>query len=96
MRGASSNYENLCLGYEVITVDGTVKTPSPPAATRVAYIFFRGANTRITFHGVDPTSSFGVPFYDGYENEYAMREVVNMRMTREGSTNGEVHLVYYK
>lgn len=93
---ANVHYENKALGYEVLAVDGTVKTPTPTAGTRYAEVYMRGANVRITFHGVDPGAAFGVPFYDGYEGIFAMTQLNGMRLTREGATNGEVHFVYYK
>jgi hypothetical protein len=84
------------IGYEYLTVDGTVRTPTPTSGTRVAKIYFRGGNVRITLHGADPSSSVGVPFYDGYEEWFNDRELAAMRLIREGSTNGEAHIIYYR
>ena len=93
-----AGYYKPCQGataYEDLSIDGTVKTPTPPAGARIAKIFFRGANVRVTFHGVNPSSTVGVPFYDGYEEWFTLGELQAMRMTREGSTNGEAHIIYY-
>ena len=81
--------------YEELTVDGAVRTPTVPAGCRMAKAYFRGGNVRITLHSVDPTSSLGVPFYDGYEEYFSLRELEVMRLIREGSTNGTVHFIYY-
>ena len=83
------------IGYQALAVDGTVRTPTIPVATRMAKAYFRGANIRITFHGVDPSGAFGIPFYDGYEEWFSRKELNTMRLIREGATNGEVHFVYY-
>lgn len=96
MNFATTGYEGKALGYQVLAVDGTVQSPTLPSGTRYAKVFFRGANVRMTMHGVDPTTSFGVPFYDGYEDVFSMIEMTNMRLTREGATNGEAHFVYFK
>jgi hypothetical protein len=84
------------IGYEDLTIDGTVRTPTPTANARIGKIYFRGSNVRMTVHGVDPSSSFGVPFYDGYEEWFSIQELNVMRLIREGSTNGEAHIIYYR
>lgn len=81
--------------YEDLAIDGTVRAPTPPQYALMAKIFFRGSNVRATFHGVNPSSVLGVPFYDGYEEWFSLDELNVMKMIREGATNGEAHIVYY-
>ncbi len=82
--------------YEALTVDATVRTPTIPQGTRMAKVYFRTGPVRITWHGVNPTSSLGVPMYDGYEEFYSVVELAAMRLIREGTDNAEVHFVYYQ
>jgi hypothetical protein len=82
--------------YEDLSIDGTVRSLSPPTGCRMARLYFRGANIRLTFHGVNPSAGAGIPIYDGYEEWFSYKELATMKFIREGSTNGEVHAVYYR
>jgi hypothetical protein len=42
--------------YEDLSIDGTVRSLSPPTGCRMARLYFRGANIRLTFHGVNPSA----------------------------------------
>lgn len=83
------------IAYQALTVDNSVKSPTIPQGTRMAEVFFRGGRVRMTKHGEDPTTIFGVPMGDGYENYMSVAELNLVRFIREGSTDGEVHLFYY-
>lgn len=78
-----------------MSVDGTVKTPAPSEGVRMAKVYFRGPNVRVTFNSTTPSASVGVPFYDGYEEWFSIEELSKMKLTREGASNGEAHFVYY-
>jgi hypothetical protein len=85
------------VSMEVIDVDDTVKSPTIPSpSVRMAKVFFRGAPVRVTLHNVDPVAATtGIPFYDGYEESFNYLELSALRMTREGTDNGTVYIVYY-
>lgn len=83
------------LAYQVLTVDNSVKVPTVPPGTRMAEVFFRGGVVRMTKHGEDPTTIYGVPMGDGYENYMSIAELNRVRFIREGSVDGEIHFIYY-
>jgi hypothetical protein len=86
------------ISQEAITVNETVKMPTiPNANVRMGKVYFRGNPIRVTFDGNDPVgATTGVPFYDGYEEFFSYLELSAMKMTRDGTSNGEVHIVYYR
>lgn len=83
-------------GYEDLTVDGTVRTPTPPQGARIGKAYFRGGNVRWTIHGTNPSASVGVPAYDGYEEWFSINDLNALKLIREGSTNGEVFFNYWR
>lgn len=84
------------LSQQILTVDGTVRSPTRPVNARVARVFFRLETVRVTFDGNNPVAtSVGVPFSDGYEEVLSWLELDAMKLIRDGGTSGEVHFIYY-
>lgn len=95
---AGWHYEDRPMGYELLAIDGTVRTPTiPDAKVRLARIFFRAGTIRMTLDGTNPVGgSVGIPFFDGYEDNFSRSELNVIKFIREGSVNGEAHIVYYR
>lgn len=84
------------LSHQILTVDGTVRSPTRPVNARVARVFFRLETVRVTFDGNNPVAATtGVPFSDGYEEVLSWLELDAMKLIRDGGTSGEVHFIYY-
>jgi hypothetical protein len=96
-------YANDAHGYykpcaqEELTVDDTVRSPTPPQGTRMARVMFRVDTVRLTLDGSDPVGgSDGIPIYDGYEEFYSIFELQAMKLVREGANDGTVYFIYYR
>lgn len=85
-----------CCGYQALTVSSTAVSPTIPAGTRMARVFFRTDTVRLQLDGDDPVAgSSGIPLFDGYEEFFSIRELETMKLIREGANDATVYFLYY-
>lgn len=83
--------------YEEIDVDGTVKTltASKVRQSFAAEIYFELGPVRYTIHGANPTTTFGLPGFDGYREVFNLPALQNFRITQDTAA-GKIRVVYYQ
>ncbi len=86
-----SDYEELDVRYSVVSLDAT-----KARAAFCAEVRYETGPIRYTLHGADPTTSFGLPAFDGSREIFGKGELEAFRAIKSGSTDGKVRVVYYK
>ena len=91
-------FNGEAVDYEELTVDNAVRTlnAAKVAASHYIWLQMAGGPIRMTVHGVDPTTGFGIQLFDLEQFESPTKTASKLRMIREGASNGVVRAVYYR
>lgn len=85
------------VGYEILTIDGTVQTPTSALVERChfAIIKFQTGPARYRDDGVDPTAAIGTPLFNLDEQVFSLASMRKIRFIRSGVTNMSAYIRYY-
>lgn len=91
-------FNGEAVDYQELTVDNAVRTLDATKIAASEYVWFQmaGGPIRVTLHGVDPTTSFGIQIFDMEQFESLRRTAAKLRFIREGAVNGTVRAVFYR
>lgn len=83
-------------GYQKLTVSNTAVGLTVPNTFAPGYALIRivGANVMYRDDGTDPTTTDGVPVYDGDVLHYD-GPLTAVKFIRQGSTDATAHISYY-
>jgi hypothetical protein len=84
-------------GYQALTVSTSVVSPTIPAGTRMAKVYFRDHTVRMRMDGTNPNGTTGIQMHDGYEEFYSKFELAAMKLIRDSTETQDatVHFQYY-
>ena len=92
-----------CIGYEKITVDGTVKTLTVPSGATYALITLESADTTgvaarcLQTKSTTVTSAIGMPLYNGTVRDILdYQNLVNFQIIRGQSGATSLNVEYYR
>lgn len=85
------------VAYEILTVDGSVQTPSSPNVERCVFaiIKFQTGPARYRDDGTDPTAAIGTPIFNLDEKQFSLASMRKLRFIRSGVTNMSAYIHYY-
>ena len=93
-----SDSELLPFDHEKIEIEASVRSlnQAKVEASDAILVNFYDGPIRYYFHGPDPSATEGYVAYDGREEIWSKAEACKLKMIREGVTNGQVLVTYYK
>jgi len=85
------------IGYEILTIDGSVQAPSTLFVERCAFaiIKFQTGPARYRDDGTDPTAAIGAPVFNLDEKQFSLASMRKIRFIRSGVTNMSAYIHYY-
>ena len=87
-------------GYQQMTASATAASPTLPAGTILARVIVYSNAIRIRDDGTAPTTTVGMPYGVGANFVLSFEScgpaLGRLQIIRDGATNAEVNLLYYK